>query len=220
MLKVAYVCPSCNPVRAKRTFAKWKAMGYGTAVLLDAGMKDSGADLETWTDDYRGYWAECNALCRLIEADIIVLGGDDIDPDPNHRADEIAAEFIKHFPNLFGVMQPTGDDLQGTDKICGSPWLGRGWIERAYGGNGATWPEYRSFFGDEELQEVAMKLGVLWQRPDLIQFHDHWTRHGGPTKTDYQIRNNQYWGADKALFGRRQASNFPGHEALPCKPAS
>jgi hypothetical protein len=78
-------------------------------------------------NDYPGYAMACNAL--IIEvmkqdpgAEWFVCGGDDVLPDPNHSAEEIAIECKCHFytnkaatreermaTETFGVMQPTGD---------------------------------------------------------------------------------------------------------------
>jgi nucleoside-diphosphate-sugar epimerase len=192
-------------------------MGYKTAVLLDKGTGPVEADLILYADPWPGYYRSLIRLCRAIgqEADIVVTGGDDMWPDPRKRAEAIASEFFQKFPDGFGILQPTGDDLAGTDRICGSPWLGREWIRRAYQGRGPVWGEYLGFFGDEELKNVSSSLGVLWQSPDLVQYHDHWSRAGGPPKTDYQGRNERlYWERDKALFHRRREAGWPGHWPL------
>lgn len=78
----------------------------------------------------------------------------------------------------FGVMQPTGDRFDGgsIDRICGSAWLGREFCRRINQGQGPLWPEYKHMFVDQELQEVALKYGVLWQRRDLIHLHRHFAR--------------------------------------------
>jgi hypothetical protein len=39
-------------------------------------------------------------------------------PDPR-PAQEIAEAFLARFPDGFGVLQPTGDTMDGTDRICG-----------------------------------------------------------------------------------------------------
>jgi hypothetical protein len=153
-------------------------------------------------------------MCRELadRADIVVTGGDDITPDFKKKAEKIAAECYERYPDGYFVMQPTGDELPGTDQICGSPWIGKGWIKRAYRGQGAFCPDYFIFFGDEELKNVAQLRGVLWQRRDLLQYHDHWTRTGGPKKTDYQVGNDRNWNNDEAVFKARKADGFPGHE--------
>jgi len=216
-MNVWYAVCSINEKRCTQCFAAWKAMGYRTAVLLDKGKPvPQNTDLHIEESVWPGYYQSFIKLCKTIgdAADIVVTGGDDITPDFKNRADKIGKEFFEHFPDGFGVMQPTGDDMPGRYEICPSPWIGSGWIRRAYGGKHPVWPEYFGFFGDEELKNVSEKLGVLWRRDDLIQYHDHWSRKDGPKKTDYQIKNDGYWKADETLFHARKAEGFPGHEPL------
>jgi hypothetical protein len=100
--------------------------------------------------------------------------------------------------------------MDGVDRICASPWFGRGWLDRAYGGRYPVWPGYSNFFGDQELKEVSTKLKVLWQREDLVQYHDHWARPGGPEKTAYQKKNDASWKRDENLYKSRMLAKFPG----------
>lgn len=139
-----------------------------------------------------------------------------------------------HQASTTGIMQPTGDRWgddpasrirygadRGAyiDRICGSPWMGREWCERAYQGNGPMFDGYHHFYADEELQEVAQELGVLWQRRDLIQLHRHWGRKpGGADESDvpefYRANVSPDWGPAGALFRERKAAGFPGSQPL------
>lgn len=220
--------PSARPVaEVNRRMAKWRAQGYKIALLRDAapgwtvgkdigrmftgeGDEDLICDFILFQDKYRGYAIAATALIIAVmaidpDAKWFVCAGDDTDPDPTKRAEEIARECYEHFlraavPNLahqsagtptsalgafpmstFGVMQPTGDrwgDRQGAyiDRVAGSPWIGREFARRMYQGNGPYWPEYTHMGVDEELQAVAIKYGVFHQRPDLTHYHDHWGR--------------------------------------------
>lgn len=134
---------------------------------------------------------------------------------------------IKQMP-LFGVMQPTGDrwgDAQGAyiDRVAGSPWIGREFARRMYGGSGPYWPEYFHMGVDEELQAVATKLGVFWQRPDLTHYHAHWGRPRPGERMGQvdrmpaflaEANSPEHWRKYKALFSKRQAAGFPGHEPI------
>lgn len=186
-------------------------------------------------------------------ADWFVTGGDDVDSDPTKTADQIAAECRGFFMAramhrvdfdrqsesgmisqlnrwmTFGVMQPTGDrwgDRQGAyiDRVAGSPWIGREFARRAYRGNGPYWPEYTHMGVDEELQAVAAKLGVFWQRPDLTHYHDHWGRAAPPATIGHRSNmpaflepaNTQAeWDRYKSIFAARAAAGFPGSEVIP-----
>ena len=153
---------------------------------------------------YPGVWKAWNALAHTalkLGADVCVLAGDDMDPDPSKYADEIALQYLVRFPDGDGVMQPCGDP-QGNgaaQRICGSPWVGRKWIQE----RGPVCDLYTAFYADEELKLVAEKAGKLWMRPDLTQYHRHWS-WGHQPRQDYHERNQESWVADKELFEKRK----------------
>lgn len=217
-MRVIYCIPTCNPERASTAVAQWHARGYEVFLAVERdGFDELGADLVQRSDSYPGYWVASNRLAKLAVAqgaDIVVCGGDDMTPDPNLAAYEIGAQYLDRFPDGFGIMQPTGDPMAHNcaSRICGSPWMGRGWVERSYHGEGPFWGGYMQFFGDQELQHVAILLKCLWQRSDLTQWHDHWMRKGVAAKTDYQVANDRHWDPDKSLYQRRFADGFPNHE--------
>lgn len=192
-------------------------------------------------------------LKRDPGAQWFIAAGDDTLPDPNHTPEEIARQCSRHFgethqqfrmehvvsniplpkqPSVrmpwstFGVMQPTGDRFAGgsIDRIAGSPWIGREFAERMYGGNGPYWHEYRHMWVDEEIMCVAQKLGVFWQRPDLIHKHNHFMRESDAINSPavrkpipphlVEANSSQHWEHYGAIFRRRKAQNFPGHEPL------
>jgi hypothetical protein len=194
-----------------------------------------------------------NALAKDVletdsQCDWIIAGGDDVDPDPNHTADEIARECSEYFDDLymfrcedgndfaramtseqystFGVMQPTGDRFAGgsIDRIAGSPWMGRAWCERINQGRGPLWPDYLHVFADEELQNVAIKYGVFWQRPELIHLHHHFQRESDALDSKavpraipphlIEANSKDHWYKFKTLFNERTRTGFPGSEPL------
>jgi hypothetical protein len=134
--------------------------------------------------------------------------------------------------STLGVMQPTGDRWGADelwarqrfpdrpayiDRVAGSAWIGREFAQRAYGGNGPLWSEYAHMFCDEELQCVAEKLGVFWQRRDLTQHHAHWGRDGFTHAAPDFLReanSGGHWAKYGELFARRKAAGFPGSEVL------
>ncbi len=75
-------------------------------------------------------------------------------------------------------------------------------------------------FVDEELQAVATKLGVLWQRPDLTQMHQHEARKvRSYTSADIpphlkKWAGPEHWKEAEAIFKGRRAADFPGSEPL------
>ena len=186
-----------------------------------------GADCTLPLTDYPGYAAAVNLLARAILATdhdcvAIVASGDDTFPDPHHRADDIARNLMEQFGGTLFVVQPTGDrwTLDGDtvpqiEKAAMSPWLGREWCERAYGGYGPLWAGYKHCWVDNDLQEVAMRHGVFAQRPDLTHRHEHWLRHGNQAP-ERALTAMRYWDQDKALFAARLDAGFPDSDLLPC----
>ena len=229
-----YAIPTCNPGRAREVLPRWRAQGWGIALMVDEGRApefEALADVLFEANLFPGW---CRTACFLSRylvafhgAKLVATGGDDIEPpvmgvqdvdrwsfepfDAKPVSGDDAVRIMEsHFPDGMGVVQPTGDDLDGVDRICGSPWFGLGWILMGYSGVGPVWPGYLQYYADEELKVVSEKLGMLAQRPDIRQVHHHWTRVGGWPKTDYQERNDRaFMGRDGELFACRRASGFP-----------
>lgn len=294
-MSVWLAIPSKRPVeQVAPVLQLWRDRGYKIALFRDwaddpigvqAGYGEKRVDapiVELVDRKYPGYAVAVNLLIGHVlevdpEAEWIVTGGDDIEPEPNKTAKEIEWECKGHFfkenvlseyrlgkwhgrdhgpvMETFGVMQPTGDrwgEHRGThkwepwpdhpercircgqgedspphahgayaDRVCGSPWLGREFCARMYGGKGPYWPEYTHMGVDEELQAVALKLGVLWQRPDLTHYHRHWGRaqeghqyaEAGSMPEFLKAANSvAEWDRYKRIFNARRAAGFPGSE--------
>lgn len=239
-----WVCaPSKRPVEQVELWAAaWRARGYKIALWRDD--MDFPYGLVNYISSeppYPGYAQAMNSLIRDVlhtdeKCEWVVAAADDVHPDPNHTPEEIAAQCADHFAivggsgsqRTFGVVQPTGDrwgDKQGAyiDRVAGSPWIGREFARRAYGGKGPYWPDYFHMGVDEELQAVAEKLGVFWQRPDLTHHHAHWGRplpgeRMAPSERmpEFLRRANsaEQWMRYKRIFAERKAAGFPGSEPL------
>jgi hypothetical protein len=219
-------------------------MGYKVAIwrdIAEAPFNKAGATSPAQflmgNAPYPGYAIAVNRLIKGLreydqEAQWFVCAGDDTLPDPHKLAATIAAECSEHFGGTFGICQPTGDRWhEGVggfsnapiDRVCGSPWMGREFCKRMYQGKGPLFEGYTHMFVDEELQEVATKLGVLWQRRDLTHFHKHWGRGEtdksivtDPKIPEHLVKWNtpEHWKESKALFESRKAAGFPGSEPL------
>ena len=241
-----YLCiPSARPAaEAQACVDKWSKQGYLVALFRDTGMDLVDCDYVEY-GEYQGYSRTTNRLIKSVLAmdtacQFVITGGDDTDPDPNKRADEIAEECrayfhgvacaagiqraCEHYSETFGVMQPTGDRFaEGSiDRIAGSPWIGREFCERAYGGKGPYYHEYGHMFVDEEIMEVAKKLGVFWQRPDLTHLHHHFMRTSTAINSGAQAKSipphlieansPAHWARYQAMYLGRKAAGFPGHQ--------
>jgi hypothetical protein len=232
--------PSKRPhEETQPVFEKWADLGYNVAIQVDAdcsayrtignffrSYRGSHETVEYYRD-YCGYANAVNFLSSWVfrrdtSCEWIIAAGDDTFPDPNRRADDIAAELTQHFKGTFGVMQPTGDpwsDPRGRliERIAGSPWLGRDWCLRANGGRGPLWPWLFHMWADEALQLTAQQLGVFWQRPDLTHFHQHWgrpregERFGDHTRMPAflaRANSTDQTDADRAEFERLKRGGF------------
>jgi hypothetical protein len=228
-MSVWYAIPSKRPVNeAMQVLDKWLKAGYRVAVLRDWDDPELPVHKNIRFPEYQGYGASVNYLMRWVLSEDpycnwVVTGGDDYEPDSTIDPEKVAGECSEHFRSTFGVMQPTGDrwmlDENGTgasERVCDAPWIGREFALRMYGGFGPYYP-YRHFYVDEELHEVATKLGVLWHRPDIKQVHNHWCRNGG-IQPPFLMNHN--WDAARTLFESRKAEGFPGHEPAPIRVSS
>lgn len=213
-LRVPVLLPSANPAMARKHLPKWVSAGYRVIMLQDRVRFDVAGCEVVHVEEYLGYALSVNKLYREVPgvsgAEVVVLIGDDMDPDPILSPGDLRRQFLERFPDTFGVMQPIGDDLSGVDRICGSPWVGRSFASRINGGRGPLWSGYYHFFADEELFDVSTMLKRLWQRRDVSHYHDHWSRNRErpPHLAEAQAR----WDSDKSLHARRKAEGFPGHE--------
>jgi hypothetical protein len=145
--------------------------------------------------------------------------GDDMLP-PEQGAEWVARDYFLRFPTGLGVYQGCGDE-QGKDgtgtpaaaRICGSPTFGIEWSNRAYQGAGAFCDIYGSYYGDEDLFNVARKLGLLWTEPKVKIDHVHWS-FGRAQRQPYHEKASLGWDRDQAIFFMRKRNGFPGSDLL------
>jgi hypothetical protein len=241
-MSVWFCIPSIRPKGG--TIPLWRERGYKVACLRQGEPID--CEMQIPTGEYRGWAPSVNILAKWVvehdpTADWIATGGDDYEPDmantPEHIGNQCWCHFSVKGDATFGVMQPTGDRWGDTpaaraqyganrgaylDRIAGSPWMGREWVKRAYGGNGPMFAGYRHMYADEELKEVAEKLGVYWARRDIVQLHQHWGRKPGDEFADIAdcpdflrpVNTPQHWHESQRLFVERKAAGWPGSEPL------
>jgi len=208
------VMPSANEAMCARHLPMWRERGYRVAVLQDVARFGCAADVVVEVERYEGWAASVNRLSRVaIErgATIVVAAGDDMQPEMGRDAAAIGREFVARFPDGFGVMQPTGETLMHASNYCGSPWLGRAWCERMYGGAGPLWPGYRHNWADNELYWLARGMDVLWERAELTQRHVHFSVTGEAKPEYWEKSAERNDCADAWMFVERAWLEFPGH---------
>jgi len=105
MSSVWYCIPSKRPPEeAEPILREWRERGYKIALWRDEGDGHVTADWVMHGWEYPGYARAVNVLAKqVLEQDPtcewIVTGGDDVLPDPNHSAEEIARECSEYFAN-------------------------------------------------------------------------------------------------------------------------
>jgi hypothetical protein len=177
-----WVCiPSARPAAEVEVWAKaWRERGYRIALWRDDGLLSrdfESVDSVQGGGQYPGYAVAVNKMIAFqLEYNAeppewFVIGGDDVFPDPNHTAEEIAQECYEHFrfritepliePPLynrahefgtFGVCQPTGDRW-GENPNHPNPAMRSAYIDRVCG---SAW------IGREFARRVNGGRGPLW----------------------------------------------------------
>lgn len=224
-MTVWVVFPSAAPVgQARLCVSSWQAQGYKVAIAVEDG-RSLCANWVLNQESYPGYATSVNRLAWGVlygdaECVAVVAAGDDMMPDQKRTADEIAADLAARHGDLY-VAQGTGDrwtlgtsEIPQSERVAGSPWMSREWVRRGYLGKGAKWPEYWHCFADNDLMEVATKLGVFHQEPEITHRHEHFMRHGRPVPA-YSAHAYARFADDQAIFERRKAAGFPDSGLLP-----
>lgn len=215
------VFPAADPNRGWACAKKWIDRGFQALVLVDNPLwihtSEMSFHLMQGPSVFPGYYKVANAITMEAfkrGAELVTCIGDDMLPDPTRTADDIQVMYFKRFPNGEGVLQATGDEqgekINGewnSQRICGSPTFGRGWYETGYKEIGGFCSQYRSFYGDEDLLNVAKKRGVLWQEPSIKIDHVHWA-FGRAVKQTYHDAAQKNWEADQKVFFERKAAGF------------
>jgi len=219
--KVWFAFPSANVDAIRETADLWTDHGCHVVVLSEADIEDQirvNIDRFVKVDQYSGWPTSHNIMMRIIretcpDMRVVIAGSDDIEPDPDLTSDVIHEDMEEHFgSDLFGVMNPTGDRFSEIDLHAVCPWIGRGFIERSYQGQGPFFEQYYHLYSDTELQQVAEQHGVFWQRRDVRQLHKHHCREGYVDRLDSarRLKIQKRLNDDKRIFEHRQKNGFPG----------
>lgn len=216
MVSVWVAFPSACTEAANAVLSLWHLRGYQSMVLIDNGDSAPNADVVIVSSDPFSFPKAANRLCReCVErgADIVVLAGHDINPEPFFTMLSIGDEFASRCPTFDGVMQPNGDayGALGDDvqyQACVSPWIGKGFIERM--GGAPYFEGYTHYWSDAELLYASHAMGVFWMNPQIVQYHAHPTRgHPDHLPPHKRAALHAAHNEDRALFLKRKAEGFP-----------
>ncbi len=136
--------------------------------------------------------------------DILLLASDDMVPQMQGYDDIIRNNMETYFPDTDGVLW-YNDGAQG-NCLNTLSIMGKKYYERF---NYIYYPEYESFYCDNEFTDISKKLDKVQYIDLIIIKHDHpdW---GGKVYDDLYLRNNnsKHCDHDKQLYHERANHNF------------
>lgn len=136
--------------------------------------------------------------------DILVVGSDDMFPVAQGWDTVIREAMAKHYPDTDGMLWfPDGY----AKTLCTMPIMGRAYYSRF----GHVYnPSYRSYFCDNEQQEVAEAHGKMFYIPQQLFSHRHPDNRvkGVPSDPTYR-KSIPDWAADQRNYHKRRRNGFP-----------
>ena len=204
--KIWYAVPSS---KGQGSWKEWKDAGFNVAMLGENQPKDESLDvfIHALDKEYLGYpWA----IKRLMDycfttGDLVLVGSDDVFPTTS--CNEYVAKYLFAYPNLDGLVEPSGGKKIGERQLCICPMVGREFFSRYNQGRGIYDTSYSHFYADQELSIASEQMGKL-TRDDSIRFdHRHWTKDGS-NRPDHMIRWKAGAQADEDNFHKRRANGF------------
>jgi len=141
-----------------------------------------------------------NSDPHVDQWDIQIATSDDMVPLIQGYDEQIVAAMSARFPNTKGVIHFN----DGFSKLMTLPIVGRGWYDQfGYIYN----PEYTSLFCDNEMEEVAKRLGQYHYEPRLIIRHEH-PIHVHKPYDALMKHTESFYDADQAIFRARKRKQF------------
>lgn len=135
--------------------------------------------------------------------DIVLLASDDMIPQVKGYDQIIRNKMREFYPDTDGVLffnDGHNRDSLNTILLCGSKYYKRF--------NYLYFPEYKSFFCDNEFMHVANRLGKQKYFDDVIIKHQHPVTNKEVEMDELYLRNGIYIDEDALLFGKRLKTNF------------
>jgi hypothetical protein len=171
-------------------------------------MKETQAHI--YISNYVGYLEQSSDKINAINRDINIFP---LKWDILLNISDDQFPIVKGYDNLIRSSMP--DDLDASlwfydghqRKINTQEIIGSKYYQRF---NYIYYPEYRSFFCDNEAKEVADKLGKLRRFKECIIEHQHpgWSQKYASRRDDLYKRNDQHWKHDEDLYNYRKSINF------------
>jgi len=154
-------------------------------------------------------WGESNSKVHAVNRsvpdisfDILINMSDDMEFNIFGFDVMIGVDMMTHFPEMDGLLHYPDQDAKeflATMYIAGRKFYERmGYIYH---------PSYKSLWCDNEIQEVAQKLGKYKYCGYQINVHNN-PAYGYLPKDDLFIRQQNDWNEDEANYHARKARNF------------
>lgn len=139
-----------------------------------------------------------------VEWHTILLVSDDMECQLFGWDQRIREEMKRHYPDTDGCLWfHDGSDQK---RISTLSCIGRKYYDRfGY----LYYPEYKSFFCDNEYTEIAVKENKIQFLDEVIIKHRHPAWDSSAKNDPLYIRNNKYWNHDQELYRKRKSLNFP-----------
>jgi hypothetical protein len=135
------------------------------------------------------------------EWDIVMLMSDDMYPVMLGYDEKIINLYENSIPDTDGVLY-SPDGYTPLNTLC---ILGKKYYQRF---NYIYYPEYISFFPDNEFMEVSQILGKEFRINKVLFKHEHPANDSKVKFDELYQRNNISWEKDKILYYQRRARNF------------
>lgn len=177
---------------------KLLAMGCGKAVVVQQQDRDG--------DCTKGW----NVACAATTGDIIVQVADDIEP-PLGWDSSIAELKCEHDGNWWDHDHAVHINDGFGQRMTHAVISRKRYLRYGY----FYYPGYKSMFNDTELEEVAVRDGVVIDgRHITIQHHHYSNKHRGQDEVDKLHGGAARWKHGEELFNRRKAAGFPNDITL------
>lgn len=218
-----------RPEKFFRTLARWKDFATGETkphFLITLDEDDPTMNSPVVRENFKRFHPDCEVVYgksgskiaavnrdmtgREGTFDIVVIASDDMLPIVKGYDERIASDMARFFPDFEGALHYY-DGYSGDDHLCTLTIMGHRLYERfGY----LYYPEYKSFFCDNEYTEQVKAWGVWKYIPDVIIDHNH--PHRVRETADETYRNNDlYWRHDEELWKVRQPLIKNGRRATP-----
>jgi autotransporter strand-loop-strand O-heptosyltransferase len=140
---------------------------------------------------------------KINDWDIMVNCADDFEFILYGFDNLIRDKFQEFYPNLDGCLH-FSDGYQ-FDKLCTHSVIGKKYYERF---NYVFYPEYKSFYCDNEFTEVAKQLEKITYIPIQFYTHLHYAIFGETLIDELYKKNEKFYDVDGELYFDRKKINF------------